>query len=198
MATLHPRPLFGGAISCSLPPRLQDVSSIREVPDNQEVYADPNRDESVIIELLELEQNVADAESAVWFLHDLSREQDAGHTLVVEDVKALTSGDTPLLGSQFVVNAVVGKMAVSKGKQGTEAQNLLRVYLANIRLWDSNTDVLVTVYEPLLISEQSESARVLGAGATVSAEVAGVMPASEIFQLVLGTFKIHDWSLFGN
>lgn len=48
----------------------------------QEVYADPNRDESMIIELLELEQNVADAQSAVWFLQDLSHEQDAGQTLV--------------------------------------------------------------------------------------------------------------------
>lgn len=46
------------------------------------MYADPNRDESMIIELLELEQNVADAQSAVWFLQDLSHEQDAGQTLV--------------------------------------------------------------------------------------------------------------------
>lgn len=46
------------------------------------MYADPNRDESIIIELLELEQNVEDAQSAVWFLHDLSHEQDAGQTLV--------------------------------------------------------------------------------------------------------------------
>lgn len=46
------------------------------------MYADPNRDESIIVELLELEQNVPDAQSAVWFLQDLSQEQEAGQTLV--------------------------------------------------------------------------------------------------------------------
>ena len=47
-------------------------------------------------------------------------------------------------------------------------------------------------------SERSESATVVGAGVTVSPEVAGVMPASEIFRLVLSTFKIRDWTLFVN
>ncbi|MCO5558303.1 hypothetical protein L7F22_011882 [Adiantum nelumboides] len=198
MNDIPPRPLFNGAISCSFPSRLQDVSSIRDVPDNQEVYADPSRDESIIVEILEHERSVEDAQSAVWFLQDLSHEQDAGRSLVVEDVKALTSCDTPLLGSQYVVNAAVGRMAVSKGRQGVEAENLLRVYLANIRLPNVKSDILVTIYEPLLINEQSESAEVLGAEGAVSAKAAGVMPASEIFHLVLATFKIHDWGLFGD
>ncbi|KAI5084531.1 hypothetical protein GOP47_0000700 [Adiantum capillus-veneris] len=198
MNDTSPRALFNGAISCSFPSRLQDVSSIRDVPDNQEIYADPSRDESIIVEILEHEGSVADAQSAVWFLQDLSHEQDAGQSLVLEDVKELTLADTPLLGSQYVVNAAVGRMAVSKGRQGAEAQNLLRVYLANIRLPNVNTDILVTVNEPLLISEESESAKVVGAGVAVSAEAAGVMPASEIFHLVLATFKINDWGLFGN
>lgn len=192
------RLLFGGAITCSFPHRLQDVSSIRDVPDYQEVYTDPNRDESIIVELLEFEQNVADDQSALWFLQDLADEQDAGQPLVIEAVKTLTSADTPLLGSPLTVTAAIGKMAVSKGRQGVEAQNVLRVYLANIRLRNANTDVLVTVHEPLMISEHSESANVVGPGGTISADVAGVMPASEIFRLVLATFKIRDWSLFAN
>lgn len=46
------------------------------------MFADPNRDESLIIELLEFRHDVADNESAVWFLHDLASEQDAEGTLV--------------------------------------------------------------------------------------------------------------------
>jgi hypothetical protein len=41
----------------------------------QEAYVDPNRDESIIIELLELKDSVADAGSARWFLQDLAVEQ---------------------------------------------------------------------------------------------------------------------------
>lgn len=43
----------------------------------QEAFADANRDESLIIELLDLKQDVADEASAVWFIQDLAREQDA-------------------------------------------------------------------------------------------------------------------------
>lgn len=46
------------------------------------MYADSHRDESLIVELLEFEHNVADDQSALWFLQDLADEQDAGQPLV--------------------------------------------------------------------------------------------------------------------
>ncbi|KAF3787820.1 Ran guanine nucleotide release factor [Nymphaea thermarum] len=75
-------PLFGGAISSAFPMRFQDLSSIREVPDHQEVFADSSRDESLFFELLELKNDVSDSESAIWFLQDLANEQDAEGSLV--------------------------------------------------------------------------------------------------------------------
>lgn len=48
----------------------------------QEVFQDPNRDESFIVELLELKENVADAGSARWFLEDLAVEQASENSLV--------------------------------------------------------------------------------------------------------------------
>jgi hypothetical protein len=60
----------------------QDVSNIREVPDHQEVLVDPARDESLIVELLDLKPEVDDAGSALWFLRDVADEQDAGDDLV--------------------------------------------------------------------------------------------------------------------
>lgn len=94
---------------------LQDVSDVREVPNNQvillfllvsdcaycfgsgcafcsdivlnfdslqEVFQDPDRDESFIIELLELKENVTDVGSARWFLQDLAVEQASENSLV--------------------------------------------------------------------------------------------------------------------
>ena len=43
---------------------------------------DANRDESFIIELLELKENVSDAGSARWFLEDLAMEQGSEKSLV--------------------------------------------------------------------------------------------------------------------
>lgn len=189
------RPLFGGAISSCFPLRFQDVSNIREVPDHQEVFADPNRDESLMFELLDFKNDVADNGSALWFLHDLAREQDAEETLVVDRVNmgdiGLRYGDAPI-----IVTTAVGQMGISKGRQGREAQNLVRVYLANLRLKDVATDVLITFYEPVVINPLSESANSVGAGPAVPAIQCGCMPASEVFQLAVSSFKVHNWSLF--
>ena len=44
---------------------------------------DPQRDESLIFELLELKHDVADNGSATWFLQDLAREQGAEGIIVI-------------------------------------------------------------------------------------------------------------------
>jgi hypothetical protein len=49
-------PLFGGAISAQLPARYVDVSDFRPVPDNQEVWTDADKDESVIVEIVRVER----------------------------------------------------------------------------------------------------------------------------------------------
>ncbi|XP_024383737.1 uncharacterized protein [Physcomitrium patens] len=191
--------LFGGAITCSFPRRYtdmfssnsglmiyrnlsQDVSDVREVPNNQEAFVDANRDESFIVELLELKENVTDAGSARWFLEDLTVEQASENSLVVEEENSVPAANVPNLDANTTVNAVIGTM----------------VYLANIRLRVVGTDILVIVYEPLVISEHSESAQAVGAGATVPALQAGLMPAADVFKQVLFTFNVHDWSLFGS
>ncbi|KAL5214629.1 hypothetical protein ABZP36_003781 [Zizania latifolia] len=178
-----PRPLFGGVLSSTFPARFQDVSNIREVPDHQEIFVDPARDESLIFELLDLKDEVEDGGSALWFLRDIANEQDAGDSMVVEH-----SGTLELAGLRFgeapaVAGTTVGQLAVSKGRQGREAQNIVRLYLANIHLKDASSDVVITAYEPLLINPLSESARAVAAGPAVRAEHAGCLPMSEIFKL---------------
>ncbi|URE31936.1 RAN guanine nucleotide release [Musa troglodytarum] len=127
------RPLFGGAISSCFPLRFQDVSNIREVPDHQEVFADPDQDGSLIFELLDLKHEVGDGGSAVWFLQDIAREQDAEETMHSGTLEAV--GLTSLNGPAIVTTAV-SQMATAKGRQGRETHNLVRVvYLANLRFY---------------------------------------------------------------
>lgn len=191
-----PKSLFGGAIFTTFPDRFQDVSNIREVPDHQEVLVDPSRDESLIFELLDLKGEVDDAGSALWFLQDIANEQDAGDNLVVEhsgtlELAALHLGEAPAVAA-----TAVGQLAVSKGRQGREAQNIVRIYLANIRLKNAATDVLITAYEPLLINPLSESAVAVAAGPAIPAEQVGCLPMSEVFKLAVTNFNVRDWNLF--
>ncbi|KAL2339183.1 hypothetical protein Fmac_013629 [Flemingia macrophylla] len=133
-------PLYGGKISCTFPNRFQ------------EVFADPSRDESLIFELLEFKPDVADNESAAWFLQDLAREQDAEGSVVIEQSGVLEAPGLMYNNMPAVVTtAAVGQMAISKGRQGREVQNIVKVYLANLRLKGLYTDVLVTAYEPIVI-----------------------------------------------
>nr|KAF6305459.1 RAN guanine nucleotide release factor [Pipistrellus kuhlii] len=51
-------PLFGGAFSATLPVGAIDVSDLRPIPDNQEVFCHRVTDQSLIVELLELQAHV--------------------------------------------------------------------------------------------------------------------------------------------
>ncbi|XP_073269501.1 uncharacterized protein [Primulina huaijiensis] len=191
------RPLFGGAITTSFPVRFEDVSDIRQVPDHQEVFVDPTRDESLVFELLELKANVADQGSATWFLRDLASEQDAEGTVVLEQSGIFEACQLRFRDTPATITTAVGQMAVLKGRQGREAQNVVKVYLANLRLKEVVTDVLITAYEPTLINPLSESAAAVGAGLAVPAIQPGFTPMAEIFKVTVSNFKVNDWSLFG-
>lgn len=190
-------PLYGGAISSSFPPRFQDVSNIRQVPDHQEAFVDPSRDESLIFELLDFKHDVADNNSAVWFLQDLATEQDAEGGMLIEQSGVLEAIGLCYRNTAAVVTTAVGQMAISKGRQGREAQNVVRVYLANLRLKEVDSDVLISAYEPLVINPLSESANAVGAGVAVPASESGYMPVAEVFKLAVSSFKVNDWGLFG-
>ncbi|KAL4574198.1 hypothetical protein LXL04_021024 [Taraxacum kok-saghyz] len=191
------RPLFGGAVSTTFPLRFEDVSNIREVPDHQEVFVDPARDESLIFELLEMKHDVADNGSATWFLQDLAREQGAEGNIVTEQSDVLEVSGLQFRNMPAVMTTATAQMAISKGRQGREAQNLVKVYLANLRLQGVGTDVVITAYEPVFINPLSESARSVGEGLTVPATESGRTAVGDVFKQAVSMFRINDWNLFG-
>ncbi|CAE5963581.1 unnamed protein product [Arabidopsis arenosa] len=176
------RPLFGGAISTVFPQRFQDVSNIRQVPDHQEVFVDPSRDESLIFELLDFKTEVGDIGSASWFLNDLAREQDAEGFQLIEQSEIVEAPGLSYRNIPAVATTAIGEM----------------VYVANLRLKGVDTDVLVTAYEPILINPLSESADAVGSGLAVPASQSGIMPMCDVIKQSLSTFKVNDWNLFGS
>ncbi|KAL2649415.1 hypothetical protein R1flu_017543 [Riccia fluitans] len=199
------RPLFGGAITCRVPARFLDVSDVREVPDNQEVLCDYDREESIIIELLEYKSDVTDEDSARWFLHNVAEEQEAENTVVLENRIVLTGPDAPNMPAATVMNAAVGYMTVTKGRQlnpnsgvGIDevrppTQHLVKAHLADIRLRDVQTDLLVTVNQRV---DQRPGEELSAAFEPRMSGAGGYLPPADVLKLILMTLKIQDWTLF--
>lgn len=92
--TLRTCALWGGAVSCSIPRRFDDVSVVRPLPDHQEVYADADHDQSIIFELNQ-RCAVEDAGVLMHYFRDLSASNEAVEGTVVE-MGELTKQDLPL------------------------------------------------------------------------------------------------------
>ena len=168
-----------------------DVSAFRAVPDHQEVWAEAGEgggasgdggsgkggkgggDDSVIVELLNLKDDVptTDGASATFFFNDLAEASGAAvHTL--QHSHCVSVGDlcpevaAALPSTEMCV--AVGRHTVAKfrdeEKSGPRARNKVVVLLANLRLRDVGTDMLVTMYRTVEAGELSSSRAVDAAG----------------------------------
>ncbi|KAG7378481.1 hypothetical protein PHYPSEUDO_010056 [Phytophthora pseudosyringae] len=185
------RPLFGGALSCEVPEGFADVSAFRQVPDNQEVFANAATDQCVIVELLQYEESVADSGSARYFFDEIAQSNGCGPDEVAvllegpADAKLAPAGvDAP-----HATQLIVGDQRVAKFKEGDHAKNVVRVYLGNVRLHGVATDVVLSVSAPMRISPASSS-RDAFQFEDSSEE------AAAIFKQALQSFAVRDWSLF--
>ncbi|RLN54374.1 hypothetical protein BBJ28_00009724 [Nothophytophthora sp. Chile5] len=185
------RPLFGGALSCEIPEGFADVSSFRQVPDNQEVFANAATDQCVIVELLQFESSVSDAASAQYFFNEIAQANGCGPdevtVLLSEQVDAKNA---PVISGTHSATVIVGDQRVAKFKEGDDAKNVVRVYLGNIRLPGVTTDVVLSVSAPMRINPASSSRDAFQF--ENSSEV-----AAAIFMQAFKSFAIQDWSLFG-
>lgn len=184
------RPLFGGALVCEIPDGFTDVSTFRQVPDNQEVFANAHTDQCVIVELLQYESSVADDASAQYFFNEIARSNGCGpDEVTVLLTEAVESKTGPLIDREHKTSVIVGDQRVAKFKEGDDAKNVVRVYLGNIRLPGVTTDVVLSVSAPMRINPASSSQ-----GAFQFENNSEV--AATIFKQALSSFAVHDWSLF--
>ena len=141
-------PLFGGAARCDVPSNWIDASTLRDVPSNQEVFVNESGDTSVIIEILEYQENVADSEAGKSFFSDIA-EADAAINSQIESVPRL--GEKEFLGTRAVTCSVHGTQV--KGKTGPSAiPSAVAVYMTVIRALSFDADILITTHAPVGIS----------------------------------------------
>ncbi|RWV79087.1 hypothetical protein GW17_00059835, partial [Ensete ventricosum] len=143
---------------------------------------------------------------------DIAREQDAEETMVLEHSGTLEAAGLTGLNGPAIVTTAVAHMAIAKGRQGREAQNLVRVSLHLDIMIPSNGLELECLSCCLMsagisgkfalcicdFSPLSESARTVRAGLAIPAAQAGCLPMSAVFKLGITSFKVHDWSLFSS
>ncbi|KAJ7996088.1 hypothetical protein DPEC_G00233450 [Dallia pectoralis] len=186
------RPLFGGALSATIPHSAKDISELREIPDNQEVFAHCHTDQSIIVELLEFQSNVQNEDAARYHFEDVAGSNKASDpgTSEVRTVVALPKSQLSLeeCSSAWLLT---GTQCVAKFNE--EAKNTVTIYLGLFRLPQFSTDVLVTFNDPLSISLNSSSAVGLGGDQQVGTEPWTL----NNFQCLLKSVTLHDPGVFG-
>ncbi|KAM9358585.1 ran guanine nucleotide release factor [Symphorus nematophorus] len=181
-------PLFGGALSAVLPHSSTDISELREIPDNQEVFAHAHTDQSLIVELVEYQAQVADQDAARYHFEDI-----AGSNKALEPGGFEVTSVEPLPKSELSLSdcssawMLTGTQCVSKFNE--EARNTVTLHLGLFRLPQFSTDILITFNDPQSISPDSSSA----ASAGTHREPWMVHD----FQRLLQTLTLHNPGLFG-
>ena len=146
--------LFGGAIVAQLPDGWMDASDARPVPDNQEVWLEPDGAErSVVIEIMESAE-CADAQSGEVHFHELANGNDALADSVLYSAQLPADALQPTLQAApaFVVHGVQhlprdGRNGGRLLPAGTSAA--LHVSLVVLRLATQKTDILVSINRQL-------------------------------------------------
>ncbi|KAM4628653.1 ran guanine nucleotide release factor [Polymixia lowei] len=181
--------LFGGAISAIIPHSAKDISDLREIPDNQEVFSHCHTDQSLIVELLEFQGQVEDQDAAKYHFEDI-----AGSNKATDPGAFEVTSVVPLPKSELSMSEcssawiLTGTQCVSKFNE--EARNKVALHLGLFRLPQFSTDVLITFNDPLSINPDSSSATGIG---TLSAEPWTVQD----FHRLLQSLTLHDPGLFG-
>ncbi|KAM9208574.1 ran guanine nucleotide release factor [Dugong dugon] len=139
-------PLFGGAFSAILPPGAIDVSDLRPVPDNQEVFCHCATDQSLIVELLELQAHVRGEEAARYHFEDVGGVQGA-RAAQVEAVRPLPLENLALGGCCQDAWVLSGKQQVVK--ENHQVAKEVTLHQALLRLTQYQTDLLLTFNQPL-------------------------------------------------
>ncbi|EGG18397.1 Ran GTPase binding protein [Cavenderia fasciculata] len=186
--------LYGGAMEIEIPTRFIDVSQFRQVPDHQEVFVDETSDQSVIIELLERQSHIEDNKSASFHFDTISDESDIpADGRIVFNHRPIDSAEMPHFTNETPKFLLFGQQKVAKFNE-TGSENIVNVYMAIVRLSKSQTDVLITLYHPILLCESSSSAKTVGS--TKPDTLYSQPIVEQTFIKILQSFNIKDYSLF--
>ncbi|KAK4192278.1 putative ran guanine nucleotide release factor [Podospora australis] len=189
-------PLFGGAIVVDLPSNFADVSKLRQVPDNQEVYIDKDGFTSIIVDITErvgpagggLEK---DGRALTTHLEELVGDD-------ADTVKVWNTTETQLsllpegIPAYTLIATQTPRAASEESRQRNAAPDFTALILTLVRLEKENTDILITINVPHIKGEYDEEDVDLALGK--QGELIG--DAVEYAARIWETFNVKDWNLF--
>ncbi|THY25812.1 ran-interacting Mog1 protein [Aureobasidium pullulans] len=179
--------LYGGAMTVDLPSNFADVSQIRQVPDNQEVYLDKDGLTSIVFDILE-RVDKPDLDALKYHLEDIV-EDDVDATKLWTSNSAVFS-KLPPQTSAYTLFAThkPSAEAVSRGK----APDFTGILLTLIRLESQQTDLVISVNVPHVGGDYNKDEVNPSAG-----KQGPMLDAATSFRdRILQTFEIKDWDLF--
>jgi len=193
MTTFRTTPLFGGALIVELPSSFADVSTIRQVPDHQEVYLDKDGFTSIIFDITERvglpgKGPAIDGAAMTTHLEDIVDSE-------TDTVKVWTSSDTVFSRLPEGIPAytlIATQTPPPDPNSRTPAPDFTAIVLNLIRLEKESTDILITINVPHIRGEYSEDEVDLQLGKQGKL----ISDAVDISAKIWETFKIKDWGLF--
>ncbi|KAK8156470.1 hypothetical protein BKA80DRAFT_138111 [Phyllosticta citrichinensis] len=192
MSSFVPTELYGGAITVELPAAFADVSTIRQVPDNQEVYLERDGFTSVIFDIMErVEQSQAanDEEALKFHYSDMVGDSnDATHFWHSNTASLSRLPNIP------AYTLVATQHPTPDASSRKPQPDFTAIVLILVRLAQQKTDIVITVNVPHVPGEYPKEEVDFS-----KAKQGPLMDAAAaIKQQILQTFDVKDWSLFVN
>ncbi|KAL7619972.1 hypothetical protein AAE478_010520 [Parahypoxylon ruwenzoriense] len=194
MTTYKSTPLFGGALICDLPANFADVSSLRQVPDNQEVYLDKDGFTSIIFDINERiggpgSSPEIDGRALTTHLEDIVGDD-------LDRVKVWNTSPTLFsrLDEDIPAYTLIATTTPAPPAPGAAEQTnkFTAIILTLVRLEREKTDLLITINVPHIRGEYDEDDVDLQLGKQGKLIGDAVEYAAKIWE----TFKVKDWGLF--
>ncbi|KAI1004786.1 hypothetical protein K3495_g3431 [Podosphaera aphanis] len=181
--------LFGGAIFVELPETFADVSTIRQVPDNQEVFLDKDGFTSIIFDITERvgppgSGTAVDGAALTTHLEDITESEN-------DTVRVWNSSDTKFSNLPEETPTLTLIATQTPSQQTSSSPDFTAIILTLIRLEAELTDILITINVPHVSGEYVEDVD-MQAGKQGKLIENAIEFATKIWE----TFRIEDWSLF--
>ncbi|KAL5598498.1 hypothetical protein BROUX41_003565 [Berkeleyomyces rouxiae] len=188
-------PLYGGAIVADLPAGYVDVSTIRSVPDHQEVFLDSDGFTSIVIELNErigapVSSAQGDADALTQHLMDLVGEESKDCVRVWSSAPATFSK----VDSKYPAYTLIATDASPARPGNRKPPVFTALIMTMVRVEDKDTDILITANVPHIKGEYDEAGVDLDAGKQGPL----ITRALEYAEQIQRSFDIRDYSLFGS
>lgn len=189
-------PLFGGAIVADLPSNFADVSKLRQVPDNQEVWIDQDGFTSIIFDITERVGSSGtgpeiDGRAMTTHLEDMVGSD-------IDTVKIWNTAETEFTrledGTPAYTLISTQTPKAQQARDPSHAPDFTAIIMTLLRLEKVKTDILITINVPHIKGEYDEEDVDLELGR--QGKLIG--DAVEYSARVWSSFKIKDWGLFGD